>query len=146
MRHLAFSLGLVAICAAGTAPAHDGVQNAAVMARMHGMKEIGSRMAVLGDMAKGKTGFDARRARDAAAALAQAAAGTPTLFEPRQSDPKSEALPAIWQSFDDFTALSGDLERSARRAATQIRDIDSLRAATGDLGGACKACHSRYRE
>ena len=101
------------VIAATAATAHEGVKDPAVMARMHAMSEIGDATKVLGQMAKGAAPFDATAAQSAADAIAREAARIPALFETRADDPKSEALPAIWERFEDFSALALDLERAA---------------------------------
>lgn len=132
--------------AASAALAHGGVQNPAVLARMEAMTAIGDATKTLGEMAKGATAFDADIARAAARTIATHAAETPALFEAREEDPKSEALPAIWETFEDFTAKSRALETLAGNLASGLDTPDELRQGLGQLGGACKACHSEYRK
>ena len=81
----------------------------------------------------------------AAAAIADHAGQTPDLFAAPEQDPRSEALPAIWTDFDDFTALSAALQVAAKKA-TGIATPADLGPALAAIGGACKACHERYRE
>ncbi|MEO1306935.1 MAG: cytochrome c, partial [Pseudomonadota bacterium] len=103
-------IGAGGIIAGSLALAHDGVKNAAVMARMHGMSEIAAQMKAIGDMAKGETTFDAAQARAAVASIAEHAGAVPGLFEAPETDPKSEALPVIWEKFGDFTGKALDLQ------------------------------------
>ncbi len=145
MTHLKW-LTLVLVLSGSVALAHQGVQNAAVKARMHAMTKIGAGMKILGKMAKGETGFDSAAARAAAREISTHAAQTEALFTPRESDPKSEAKPAIWEDFDDFTAKAQTLEVLARSLAGGLRTEADLSAAVPKLGAACKACHSKYRE
>ncbi|MEO0380863.1 MAG: cytochrome c [Pseudomonadota bacterium] len=126
--------------------AHTGVKNAAVLARMHGMKTIADNVKVLGSMSKGQVAFDAKSARAAAAAIESHAAQSIALFTPKESDPKSEALPAIWENFDDFTAKARDLEAVAGELAISLESLEDVRAAMGRIGATCKACHAIYRE
>ncbi len=126
--------------------AHEGVKNPDVMARMHGMKTIAENMKVVGDMVKGTQPFDAAAAGAAMAGVAEAAGQTPALFTPQEDDPKSEALPAIWENFDDFTSKSQEMERIAAQLSTSIETFEDAQAAMVALGETCKACHSRYRE
>ncbi len=139
-------LPIVLTLAASAALAHGGVQNAAVLARMDAMKAIGDATKVLGEMAKGTTAFDVEAARAAAETIASHAAETPVLFEAREDDPKSEALPGIWENFEDFTAKAADLQALAGDLAMGLDTPDALRAGLGDLGATCKACHTEYRE
>ena len=134
------------IGAATIAIAHTGVEDEEVLARMDDMKAMGDATKTLGLMAKGEAPFDAKTARSAATRIAEEAARTPALFESAATDPQSEALPAIWDNWADFTEKADALETVASGLATDIDSIDTLRAGMGDLGQACKACHSEYRE
>ncbi|MDJ0992563.1 MAG: cytochrome c [Dinoroseobacter sp.] len=126
--------------------AHEGVKNPAVMARMNGMKTISENMKVVGEMAKGKTRFDVSAARAAMVAVAEGAAETPALFTPEEDDPKSEALPLIWERFDDFTEKANRLEILASQLSASIEEPEDLRSALFVLGENCKSCHELYKE
>ena len=89
----------VLLCFATGALAHQGVKNAAVKARMDAMSAIGKDMKVLGGMAKGEAPFDEKVAQMAVSSIADHAAKTFELFEANETDPKSEAKPAIWGDF-----------------------------------------------
>lgn len=132
------------------APAIDSqaadASNPTVQARMDLMKTIGAQTKILGNMAKGTTAFDAAAAQAAATTMAEAAAEIPAKFEPQEDDPASEAKPIIWDQWDDFTAKAMDLETAASAAAGSITDQASIGPAMGQIGAACKACHSVYRE
>lgn len=134
------------LCSVAAASAHEGVKNPAVMKRMQGMTEIAAQLQVIGDMAKGEAAFDAKAARAAASGIATHAAAAPALFEAREDDPKSEAKPAIWENFEDFSRLSLELEEIATDLSATISAPDDLRPALQRLGQNCKACHTDYRE
>ena len=138
-------LPVALILSAATALAHEGVQNPAVKARMDLMGQIAAETKVIGDMAKGTAPFDPARARAAALAMAEHAARVPALFKAPEDDPKSEALPAIWDDFADFTRKN-DAMADAARAASGLETEADLRAALVVLGDACAACHKDYRE
>ncbi|MCK0139806.1 cytochrome c [Aliiroseovarius sp. F47248L] len=129
-----------------TAPlfAHSEVKNPVVMERMKTMEAIRDGMKTLGDMAKGKVPFDADKATAAAAIIAESAEQVPQKFEANEMDPASEALPAIWESFDDFVQKSNDMVIAAKSVGT-ISNESALGAALGQIGGTCKACHRDYR-
>ncbi len=135
----------VTLCATAVL-AHQGVQNPAVKTRMDAMSAIGVQMKVLGDMAKGKTTFDANAAQLAASGIADHAAKVPALFEAPETDPKSEALPAIWDNFGDFTRISADLEAAATQAASSMATAGDLAQAMATIGATCSACHKSYRK
>lgn len=124
--------------------AADPTQPEAI-ARSNAMKEVGKNTKILGDMAGGKTAFDAAAAEAAKAALVAAAAAAPAAFEVQGADdPVSEAKPEIWTNWDDFVAKAADLRTAAEGVDTA--SADGLKAGMGTLSGACKACHSVYRE
>jgi cytochrome c556 len=139
-------IAFAAILSAGIAAAHGGVQNAAVKARMDAMSGIGADMKILGLMAKGTTPFDADVARATATTIASHAAATPELFEAEESDSKSEAKPAIWANFDDFSSKAEELEVVALGLPTSIASFDDLGPAMANLGTTCKSCHAVYRQ
>ena len=88
----------------------------------------------------------AAAAQTAATAIARHSAETPALFEARETDPKSEAKPAIWADFADFTAKADALESAALEISETLTTPDELVPSVQRLGQACKACHSLYRE
>lgn len=132
-------LALGAALFAGAAFAQD----ATVAARQEAMKTVAASTKVLGDMATDKAPFDTAKAEEARLALASAAASIPTLFQTEATDPKSEAKPEIWQNWDDFTAKAAALETAATGA--DASSLDAVKAAMGQIGPTCRACHTDYR-
>ena len=132
--------------AATAALAHSGVKNSAVKARMDAMSAVGAEMKTLGLMSKGASAFNADTAKAAATAIATQASKTPDLFEANEDDPKSEAKPAIWENFQDFTTKAVALEKVARDLSMSIENVDDLAPAMSALGDTCKACHGDYRQ
>jgi len=134
---------IAGLMAAGAAHAEGEAADPTVKARMDLMKTVGANAKTLGEMASGKAVFDAAKAAEAKAALIAASADIPAKFEPQASDPASEALPAIWTSWDDFVAKAGALNTAA--TALDAASADSIKAGMAAVGGACKACHTAYR-
>ncbi len=134
---------VAALFVAGAALAHDGVKNPAVMARMEGMKQMGGAAKILGEMVKGAVVFDAASANAAMETLRVESARIEALFEAEEDDPKSEALPAIWQDYPDFTAKAEALNAAASQT---VGSLEELQGAISQIGGACRACHKDYRE
>jgi cytochrome c556 len=60
---------------------------------------------------------------------------------------KTGAKPEIWQDPKDFQAKLAAFQKAAPAlaAATQGNDIAAIKTHYADLGGACKACHDKYR-
>ena len=100
---------------------------------------------VLQPLGADRQALDAARVRAAATTLAQEAARIEALFEAREDDPKSEALPAVWDSFPDFTAKAQTL-KAAAEAAKDVSTQEQLQTAMRDFGATCSACHKAYRK
>lgn len=126
--------------------AHSGVLNKDVAARMTLMSSMGRNMGVLGKMLKQKTPFDQVKATKAINNIEQLAVETPTVFEKRVLDPKSEAKALIWEEFEAFTKISIGLATSAKQLSSSMKSFDDLRPALISLSQSCKECHSRFRE
>jgi cytochrome c556 len=76
-------------------------------------------------------------------ARAAVAAQIPAKFEPQTTDPVSVAKADIWTNWRDFVAKSEALLAGAE--ALDTSSLESIQAGMGVIGGACKACHSAYR-
>lgn len=144
MKAILGTAGLVALLTTGMAFAKDGVTNPIVKERMDNMQTIRANMATLGGMASGKATFDEAAAVAAKTALAAAAAEIVSKFQANESDPVSEAQPAIWTNFEDFTAKAEPLVTTAE--AINTSSIDALKASIGPVGTTCKSCHEAYRK
>lgn len=138
--------GFALVLVATTAFAHSGVQNAAVKERMDFMSAIARNLEVLGNMAKGKSVYDQTLAIAAARAIANEAGQTTALFEDPEMDPKSEAKPAIWENFNDFSQKVIEFEDVAENVAASINGIEDVKAGVASLAKSCGSCHQIYRK
>ena len=143
MSNLRFAL-VLSVGLSTAAFAHQGVKDAKVKAWMHAMTEAGQASKTLGQMAKGSIPFDAETAQAVRTQLISIAGDIPALFETPASDPVSEALPSIWEGFDDFTVKSEAM--SAAAEALDLSNADSLAAGMTALGRSCGGCHRSYRK
>lgn len=143
MKHVFLSLALGAATLSGAAALHAEVSNPVVKDRMELMGTIRSSFATLGGMAQGKVDFDADKAAEAQSALVEASAKIPTAFEANEADPESEALPEIWENWDDFVAHATKLEDAA--AALDASSLETVKAGVGPIGASCGGCHQSYR-
>lgn len=138
------ALGLIL---AGTAAfAHGGVKDPDVMNRMMGMSALAKHMKLIGGMAKGETTFDAAAVNTTLGKMSEEASYIPSLFETEADDPKSEALPVIWEKFDTFTDHAAKLETLTSGLAGTVETEADLRSVVQQVGKACGACHSTFRE
>jgi cytochrome c556 len=60
---------------------------------------------------------------------------------------KTGARPEIWQTPEDFAAKLSAFQKAALvfNAAAASGDMNAAKARYAELGGACKACHNKYR-
>ncbi|MCA0043127.1 c-type cytochrome [Celeribacter litoreus] len=142
-------MNLLAACLAATATAalaHGGVENPAVLARMDSMKTISEQMKTLSETVKKQREFDADALNAAIAVIETESGKTVSLFEAEESDPKSAALPTIWEDFDDFSEKADALTQAAAKWSGNIVSEDDTPMALVDLGTTCKSCHDDYRD
>ena len=141
MKKLAIITFAIAMSGA-TIHAHS-VENPSVQKRMDVMKEIKGAMGVLGGMAKGAIAFDATAAGAAQNTLVEQSGMVAATFEANETDPKSEALPAIWENWDTFVEMAEDLTFAAE--GLDASSLDGVRGGLGNIGASCGACHKKFR-
>ncbi len=117
-------------------------------ARHDGMDAIGDATKAIHRALAGSTP-DLATVRAKAASIAQLSRNASGWF-PRGTGPdvaKTGAKPDIWQSPDDFAAKLRGFQSAAAafNAAAAGNDVAAINARFSDLGGACKACHDKYR-
>lgn len=138
------ALILGAVLSAGAAYAEEERTDPNAIARGELMTTIGKNIGIIGDMAGGKTAFDAAAAEGAKAALVEATGKIEATFKDQgAADPASEAKPEIWANWDDFLKKAKAAGDAA--GAMDVASVDTLKAGMGALGGACKDCHTNYR-
>lgn len=137
----------IVLMVCGAAFAHSGATGI-VKERMDMMSAIGDEMKLIGNMLRGKASYDAAAVQSAALAISDHAAEITAVFPPGSLQHPTEALPAIWDNWDEFVELSEKMKMDANALAEV--------AATGDsgaqiseqfkrLGQACSACHEKFR-
>jgi cytochrome c556 len=122
-----------------------------IAARKALMKENADQAKIGAAMAKGEAPFDLAKVRKIFATFENTAAKAPALFpensidEATADDPYS-ASPDIWKNMDDFKARLAKFGSDAKAADTSVKDLDSFKAAFGDIGkNDCGGCHEKYR-
>lgn len=134
---------LVAVAFGATAVV---AQQEPIAARKAMMKENGKSAGAIAKMVKGEAPFDLATAKKSFATFEDSAAKMQALF-PANSKTGGEttAAPKIWESMDDFKAKFVKFGADAKAAQASVKDLDSLKAALGNIGKNCGGCHETYR-
>ena len=146
----AFALGGVT-ATAGLAESHiDPAAQKAVDARQAHMTLYAFNLATLGGMAQDKIPYDAAMADAAAKNMAALGSVDQGAYWVEGTDAAaidgSRAKAEIWSDRTNFETKEMALTTaSAALAEVAGTDLDSLKAAFGDLGKACGDCHETYR-
>ncbi len=99
-------------------------------------------------MANGKMPFDAKVAADSAE-LATSMSKLPYVaFIPGSDKGDTRAKPEYWTESDKVKGLAEKMQDEMVKfnAAAKTGNIDTIKAAAGETGKACKACHDNYRK
>jgi cytochrome c556 len=99
-------------------------------------------------MANGRIPYDAKAAADNAA-LAVTMSQLPFVaFVPGTDKGETRAEAKIWSEPDKFKQGAEQMQAAMQKvdAAAKANNLDALKAAVGDTGKACKACHDSYRK
>lgn len=147
---------MIASCCALSLSAVSMAQNAfndaerAIKYRKNGFSMLQNNFAAMGDMVRGDAPFDAaifaERARAFAALSELPWAGFSVAgAQPGQG---SDALPAIWQNWDDFNRRAEKLKTDAAALASAAASGDEgqMRQAFLTAARNCKACHDQYKD
>lgn len=135
---------------------HEAAQDTSAMAdvykeRSDAMKVLGGNIKTLSDMLFGQTDYDAAKALEASQAMnAVASSDVAALFPEGTMEPPSEALPIIWEEWDEFTGILADFATSTaalEAAAADGTDTkDAVQGAFMAVGGTCQTCHKKFRK
>lgn len=135
---------ILTLALAGLVHAHGGTKDKTVLARMDAMLDSKKALNILGDMAKGLRPLDPDTAEQAKSALVALSRQTPDLFKTHAKDPTSEALPLIWENWDDFLKKNTATVRAAQ--AVDTKTLGGLQQSLIQLGATCLDCHEKYRK
>jgi cytochrome c556 len=144
------AIAVVALTSAGIALAALPKDKAlAIMhARHEGMESIGKATKTINRELQGGSP-DLTLVRLSAGQIAKLSRQASHWF-PRGTGPelgKTGAKPEIWKDPKDFVAKLATFQRSAQtfNATAAGSDVGAIKDRFGDMAGACKACHDKYR-
>lgn len=139
---------LSALIIASAAWAHGGATGI-VKERMDAMTEISRNVKTVGQMLKGTAAYDPDEIARAAKAITGHAGNAMTeLFPEGSLQHPSEASPAIWVEWKEFSDYAESLQTSARSLkdlAAQGAEQKTVAAAFGKVAATCKTCHEAFR-
>ncbi|NNM71888.1 c-type cytochrome [Enterovirga aerilata] len=121
-------------------------QSDPIETRRNIMKGVGAATRTGTQMVKGEISFDLAKAQEVLKTYAAAADGFHNHFPPTaKTGGQTTAAPAIWENQADFRARFDAWAKDIQAAAAQTKDLDSFRAAFGNVTKACSSCHNTYR-
>ena len=99
-------------------------------------------------MAQGKIPFDAKAAAENAEIATTMSKLPFVAFLPGTDKGETRAEPRIWTETDKFNAAATKMQEEMAKlnVAAKSGDLDKIKAAVGDTGKSCKACHDNYRK
>ena len=145
----------LAIAAAGPAnsdakaapPAPPTAAERAITYRKAMYQVMYNNFAPVGAMASGKIPYDAKMAAIRTERVAFLAQMIGEGFPDGSNAGVTKAKAEIWSNRADFDAKMKDLQDKSAALASVAKngDLATLKPAFGDLAGACKACHDKYK-
>ncbi len=124
-----------------------------IKARQSFMRVYAFNIGLVGDMAKGKTEYNAEIAANAAQNLLALSKMKNGPMWPKGSskadsglDGKTRALPEIWTTFPEVSERGTDLTKALEDfVGVAGKDLASLRKGMKSVGEGCKGCHKKFR-
>ncbi|WP_077034429.1 cytochrome c [Pelomonas sp. KK5] len=140
---LVVTLGL-----SGAAQAQFQKPEDAIKYRQSAFTLMGNHFGRIAGMAQGKIPFDAKAAQANADVLAVVVNLPYTAFGEGTDLGNTKAKPEIWKEMPKFREAAEKMQSEVVKlqAATKTGNLDNIKAAVGDVGKSCKACHDNYRE
>jgi cytochrome c556 len=108
---------------------------------------MGTHFGRVAAMANGRIPFDAKAAADNAE-IATVMSKLPYAgFVPGSDKGETKAESKIWTEMDKFNAAATKMQEEMAKlnVAAKSGNLDAIKAAVGETGKSCKACHDNYR-
>jgi cytochrome c556 len=131
----------IAVCVTAALAQSDPIKE-----RQNLMKGFGAATRTGTQMSRGEIPFDAAKAKEVFVTFETGAKRIPTLFpENSKTGGDTAADPKIWTNTADFQALAAKIGADAQKAAASVNDLETFKAAFGEVAKDCGACHQTYR-
>ena len=144
---------LISTMAFGTSLSSAADIEKTIKARQSFMRVYSFNLGLVGDMAKGKSQYDAEIAANAAQnllALVKMNNGPMWPKGTSNTDPglseKTRALPEIWTTYPKISERHKELKEALEKfVGVAGKDLASLRGGMKAVGKGCKGCHEKFR-
>ena len=149
MKPFALAAALCLAASALTASAQPLKPEKEIQLRQSAYALMGYNFANLGAMAQDKKPYNKDEAiRDADFVALLATEPRNHFLEGTDKGRDTKAKPEIWQKRSDFDSKMDKMvsETGKLPAVARNGDLAALKAAVGETGKACKACHDEYRQ
>ncbi len=112
------------------------------------MKAMGDASKTIVEMLKGKIGYDSAKLADQAKLINDHSKELLHYFPEGSHQKPSEALPAIWQNWDDFKQRNQALETESAKLleVAEQEDKKAISKQFAAVGKTCTGCHQDYRQ
>ena len=137
---------LLAVAVAALGVTAVVAQGDPIAARKALMKENGGQSRIAREMIDGKQPFDLAKAHKVLPTFAAANDKGKGLWPDSSKTGDTASLPAVWENKADFDAKLAKFSAEAKAADAKVTDLDSFKAAMGDVGKNCGGCHNTYRK
>ena len=120
----------------------------AIKYRKAGMTVMATHFGRVAAMANGRIPFDAKMASENAEIASYMSKLPFGGFVPGSDKGETKAESKIWNEMDKFRAAATTMqdEMAKLNIAAKTGNIDTIKAAVGETGKSCKACHDAYRK
>lgn len=128
-----------------TASMAHGEATGVVQQRMDAMSAIGNANKSLSNIARGRMEFDLDTVTSAATTIAEHSGDSLLkLFVEGTDGGESDAKAEIWQDWDRFSGIAGELNQAAVNLS-QISTAEQFDGAFKTLSSTCGSCHKAFR-
>ena len=109
---------------------------------------MGTHFGRVAAMANGRVPFDAKVAAENAEVATFVSKLPYAGFVPGSDKGDTKAEPKIWTEMDKFNAAASTMQEAMAKlnVAAKGGNLDAIKAAVGETGKSCKACHDNYKK
>jgi len=142
------ALAVAGIVTALPAAAQFAKPEDAIKYRKAAMTIMGAHVGRVGAMASGRAPFDAAAAQSNAETATMMSKLPFAAFGPGTDTGDTRAKPNVWSDNAKFTAAATKMQEEMAKlnVAAKSGNLDTIKAAFGPVGQACKACHDDFRK